>query len=246
MGKGSASSSSAGTSTGGSGGGSHCNKGRRARGMYTGAVASTAARYSTAQGSATAAASRSTAATLRSADAREGRSGELPRKRREDVAEGWTRAARGILPIAGRRWPGRRGAGPGTDSSARASDGARSQPVAQFSRLLVSFFIFSIVLVLGQGHQETSWVDFCPCLICADWKKRKLQGVLSTYTNSTTNILPWSQQGLDRPTVFNQGNCLLSGKKKFEADVHVAIFFFFIKLCQERSSAHQVMIPVNN
>ena len=98
--------------------------------MYTGAVASTAARYSTAQGSATAAARRSTAATLRSADAREGRSGELPRKRREDVAEGWTRAARGILPIAGRRWPGRRGAGPGTDSSARASDGMRSQSLS--------------------------------------------------------------------------------------------------------------------
>ena len=102
----------------------------------------------------------------------------------------------------------------------------RSQPVAQFSRLLVSFFIFSIVLVLGQGHQETSWVGFCPCLICADWKKRKLQGVLSTYTNSTTNILPWSQQGLDRPTVFNQGNRLLSEKKSRLMSRWLFSFFF--------------------
>lgn len=111
VGKVSNSPSSSVTSAGGSGCGSHCNKGRRARGMYTGAVVSTAARYSTAQGSATAAARRSTAAAPRSADAREGGSGEFPRKRRRDVAD-WTRIARCGLPIAGRRAGGGRGRPP--------------------------------------------------------------------------------------------------------------------------------------
>nr|CAB3450712.1 unnamed protein product [Digitaria exilis] len=99
--------------TGGSGGGSHSNKGRRARGTYTVAVVSTAARYSTAQGSVTAAARRSIAAALRSADAREGGSGEFPRKRRRDVTENWAMVARRCLPIAGR---GRRAPGTATDA----------------------------------------------------------------------------------------------------------------------------------
>lgn len=121
VGKVSNSPSSSVTSAGGSGCGSHCNKGRRARGMYTGAVVSTAARYSTAQGSATAAARRSTAAAPRSADAREGGSGEFPRKRRRDVAD-WTRIARCGLPIAGRQAGGRAAGG---DGHRRGGEGFR-------------------------------------------------------------------------------------------------------------------------
>jgi hypothetical protein len=60
----------------------------------------------------------------------------------------------------------------------------------------------------------------------------KLQGVLSTYTYSTTIILPWSQQGLDRPPVF-QSRQTPSLEKKIEADVHEAFFFLFNQLWQE-------------
>lgn len=75
-----------------------------------GFVVSTAARYSTAQGSTTAVARRSAAAARRNAaDARDGGSGECPPRRRRDVTEAWVVSWRDGLAIAGRRR--RRGAG---------------------------------------------------------------------------------------------------------------------------------------
>lgn len=69
-----------------------------------GSIVSTVARYSTAQGSATAAARRSAAAASRNAgDAPEGGSDDCPPKRRRDVTEAWVRFWREGFAIAGRR-----------------------------------------------------------------------------------------------------------------------------------------------
>ena len=85
----------------------------------------------------------------------------------------------------------------------------------------------SRLLFLGPDHQETSWVRFCPCLCRLEIRKLQ-ESVLSTYTYSTTIILPTMV-----PAGSSSANCLQSRQlpsfreKKFEADVHVAIFIFF-------------------
>jgi hypothetical protein len=99
-GTGSTALSSSGVVTGGSVG-CRSNHGQRARGTYTGVVVSTAARYSTVQGSATAAARRSTAAAFRTAEARAG-CGEYTLRRRSDVTEVGVRVRRDGLAIAGK------------------------------------------------------------------------------------------------------------------------------------------------
>ena len=65
-------------------------------------------------------------------------------------------------------------------------------------------------------------------LVCADWKYVSCRRVYYPLIRTVLQLYyqPWSQQGLHRPTVFNQGNRLLSEKKSRLMSRWLFSFFF--------------------